>query len=183
MLLRVALVRTDVSEETSVLTRATRRNIPEDTILHSHRRENLKSYKYLSNCLCILYLHLTSLFTTFDFSEWRAKIMELLGLFSFNFRLCSQIYDLCCTCAYSFMHLLIRTSQTYVLQLTLCFTVTLNEVLDMDGLSALVYNDCHCCHGTMYWVVMILYFHSISIFFMQPHKKNWRGFISREHCG
>jgi hypothetical protein len=30
--------------ETLVLTRATRRNIPEDTILHSHRRENLKSY-------------------------------------------------------------------------------------------------------------------------------------------
>jgi hypothetical protein len=31
--------------ETSVLTRATLLNIPEDTILHSLRRENLKSYK------------------------------------------------------------------------------------------------------------------------------------------
>jgi hypothetical protein len=31
--------------ETSVLKRATRRNIQEKTILHSHRRENLKSYE------------------------------------------------------------------------------------------------------------------------------------------
>jgi hypothetical protein len=31
------------SSEISVLLRATRRYIPEDDILHSHRRENLKS--------------------------------------------------------------------------------------------------------------------------------------------
>jgi hypothetical protein len=39
------------SSETFVLTRATRRNNPEDTILHSHRRENLKSY------ICVYYSH------------------------------------------------------------------------------------------------------------------------------
>jgi hypothetical protein len=49
MLRRVALERTDISEElssseTSLLTRSPRRNIPEDGILHTHRRETLKSY-------------------------------------------------------------------------------------------------------------------------------------------
>jgi hypothetical protein len=32
------------SSLTSVITRATRRNVPEGTILHSHRLESLKSY-------------------------------------------------------------------------------------------------------------------------------------------
>jgi hypothetical protein len=37
------------SSETSVRTTATQRNIPEDAILHSHRRENLKSYEKKSS--------------------------------------------------------------------------------------------------------------------------------------
>jgi hypothetical protein len=42
------------SSETLVLTRATRRNIPENDILHSHRRENLKSYiRILSRLECL----------------------------------------------------------------------------------------------------------------------------------
>jgi hypothetical protein len=40
------------SSETSVLTRAAQRNIPEDTILHTHRRENLKSYRFVNIVIC-----------------------------------------------------------------------------------------------------------------------------------
>jgi hypothetical protein len=52
------------SSETSVLTRATRRIIPEDGFLHSHRRENLKPYIhslfviYLTLCFCVSSKHL-----------------------------------------------------------------------------------------------------------------------------
>jgi hypothetical protein len=42
------------STETSVLTTATQRNIPEDNILHSHRRENLKSFIFFILILSLL---------------------------------------------------------------------------------------------------------------------------------
>jgi hypothetical protein len=38
-----------LSSETSVLKTATQRNIPEDGIIHSHRREYLKSYTALTD--------------------------------------------------------------------------------------------------------------------------------------
>jgi hypothetical protein len=59
------------SSETSVLTRATRRNNPEDTILHSHCRENLKSYMILFKFSdvhfdCIYHSMLATYYTHYD---------------------------------------------------------------------------------------------------------------------
>jgi hypothetical protein len=60
------------SSETSVLTRATRRNILEDAILHSHRRENLKSYNLQ------LYRCLIEHYTMWTYEEAEKKIHALL---------------------------------------------------------------------------------------------------------
>jgi hypothetical protein len=90
MLCRVALVWTDVSEEltasitrvqalssseTLVHTRDTRRNIPEDVILHSHRRENIKSYE------TFLYLQLPFKLLVLSDLSWKSArfvFMELM---------------------------------------------------------------------------------------------------------
>jgi hypothetical protein len=43
------------SSETLILTRDTQHNITEDAILHSHRRENLKSLMYLVHIFPLMF--------------------------------------------------------------------------------------------------------------------------------
>jgi hypothetical protein len=84
------------SSETSVLKRATWRNIPEDTILRSHRRENLKSYILYILYFCLAGNALVSalycpfdtvskeLFIGIQFCEYRMFSNSKLGNFLFS---------------------------------------------------------------------------------------------------
>jgi hypothetical protein len=69
------------SYETSVLTRATRRNNPEDTILHSHSSENLKSYMPLIN-----FQNLRNVTTDFSSCKW--FIFNAIILLFHSYRMC-----------------------------------------------------------------------------------------------
>jgi hypothetical protein len=61
------------SSVTSVLTSSTRRNFPEDAILHSHSRENLKSVTRLSVAVVTRYDIMSSL-NKGRYEKWRTHI-------------------------------------------------------------------------------------------------------------
>jgi hypothetical protein len=68
------------ASEISILTRATRRNIPEDAIPHSHRRENLKSIHQLLFLITAATRRLTYTESTFRGSaNGRTDIRHALG--------------------------------------------------------------------------------------------------------
>jgi hypothetical protein len=68
------------SSETSVPTRATRRNVPEGAILHSHCRENLKSYN-ISSCFIIYLLFILSI--TFYLLQSQCPLLGLVHVIDY----------------------------------------------------------------------------------------------------
>jgi hypothetical protein len=61
------------SSETSVLTRAIRRNIPEDNIRHSHRRENLKSYILILMFIVVIIAEIGSLVVDISWESFHLR--------------------------------------------------------------------------------------------------------------
>jgi hypothetical protein len=76
------------SPDSSVLTRATWRNIPEDIILHSHRRENLKSYTSFTSTVN---LHLDAA-ETMHMQQYARNVRQfkLFHLMKFNEAICED---------------------------------------------------------------------------------------------
>jgi hypothetical protein len=96
MLRRVAFVRTDVPEalissKTSVLTRATRRNMPEGTILHSYRLKSLKPCMLSENRIVnsVVSTRIRDIATNIS-NSWQtgriSNITVLLGVVTLSFR-------------------------------------------------------------------------------------------------
>jgi hypothetical protein len=81
------------SSETSVLTRSTRRSIPENTILHSHRRENLKSSNVVpsSPIFVTLMMELLSSFETLVLARAIRSNIPEDGVLLLTFFLCKEL--------------------------------------------------------------------------------------------
>jgi hypothetical protein len=68
------------SSETSVHTRATRRNNPENTILPSHRRENLKSYNIKMDLVQVGWVGVDWIGLAQDRDKWRVLVHSVMNL-------------------------------------------------------------------------------------------------------